>query len=356
MASPLLEMECALGSQFGNEDVLTMGIQPKPTWKAKSKMLLIKVYAVSLSPSDYRIMSGDADYVKKPKQWPYIPGGDVCGVVEESDTPGFNKGDAVIGTWEMAGYGALAEYTLIQSDLASLKPPSISFCDGAALANSASHAMFAVKKADIKPGSRVLVIGGSGGVGSMVVQMARNAGAAFIAVTSTNTDLVKSLGADLAIDYRDEKWWLNNQIRAQPLDAVIDCAEGVTAWRQARAAGVLKTGRRGGKWVAVVPENWDIVMHRLTQVLAWGFPTLYRWIWTRLFSRWTPKWIMNMADVNGETIATVCDHVVHNNLRVVCDPAGPFPFTEKGVRDAFRLHKSRRAQGKVVIQIKHDSD
>jgi NADPH:quinone reductase-like Zn-dependent oxidoreductase len=125
-------MRAAIASSFGKPDdvIQVIADRPKPVLVPGSKKLLIRVHACSLSPGDVRMLLGEADFVKKPKGgFPYVPGGDVCGIVEEMDTElqnaRFKVGDEVIGTWETFGEGGLAgALSSIPTNGARLRAPS----------------------------------------------------------------------------------------------------------------------------------------------------------------------------------------------------------------------------------------
>lgn len=273
MVSEKAKMRAITASKWGSSGVLKMDDERlvpmalagmKDSGKGK---LLLRVRACSLSPSDYRMLTGDASLIKKPKDgFPYVPGGDVCGVVLEvgKGVDGFKKGDEVVATWDIFGVGGLAEYAVVDSRFAALKPPAISAAVGAAAANSATHAMKAVELARVSEGDRVLVLGGSGGVGSCVVQLAKAAGAAFVAATTTAGPLVASLGADRVIDYTQEDWAKLPEFEEAPFDVIIDCAVGLAAWQAAQRSSVLPRGR----FVAVVLKEWRIVVKNPLQVRA----------------------------------------------------------------------------------------
>jgi threonine dehydrogenase-like Zn-dependent dehydrogenase len=89
------------------------------------------------------LAAGDGSLIKKPKAFPYIPGGDICGTVEAigPDVTDFQPGDAVVATWSVFGEGGLAEYAIVNSKLTVKKPDAITQIEGAALANSAGHAV-----------------------------------------------------------------------------------------------------------------------------------------------------------------------------------------------------------------------
>ena len=125
---------------------------PRPVVKRGSGKLLVRVLTMSLSPGDWRTLNGSASLVRHPK-FPYVPCHDVCGAVVEVDpelaAPGFKVGDSVIGTWDMMASGGLAEYALVDPKLTVLKPEGVSAVDAAALANSAGHALEAVRHAQV---------------------------------------------------------------------------------------------------------------------------------------------------------------------------------------------------------------
>jgi 2-methylene-furan-3-one reductase len=311
--------------------------------------LLVRVQACSLSPSDYRMLTGDASLVKKPRIFPYVPGGDVCGVVEEVGevVTGFKVGDSIVGTWNVWGEGGLAEYTLVDSKLAVLKPDNISAVQGAALANSAGHAICAVRAAAVSPGNRVLVLGGSGGVGSSIVQLSKMEGAAFIAATSTDAAMVTSLGADRVIDYTKEEWWTLPEFQAEPFDVIIDCAEGYQAWTAANKNGLLSGT---GRFIAVVLNEWGIVIKNPMHLFSFLAPPAGRMM-RKIFWPFGPRYKMFLGDVDGKVLKEVMALVQAGELKPVLDPKSPFPFTEEGVKAAWKLHESRHGHGKVVIEI-----
>merc|ERR1719471_1066200 len=104
----------------------------------------------------------------------------------------------------MVPVGGLSEYAVIATNRAAKKPPSID----ALTAASSLTAAAAVRACQfIEPGDRVLILGGSGGVGSAAIQLAKAKGASFVATTSTRTELVQRCGADAVVDHTRENWW-----------------------------------------------------------------------------------------------------------------------------------------------------
>lgn len=274
----------------------------------------------------------------------------------------FKVGDTIIGTWDNYGVGGMSEYALVQTDCAALKPPSLTPEEGAALVNSPVHALKIVEDASIQQGDRVLVLGGSGGVGTSVVQMLQHTAASFVACTSTDVPLMTALGAHRTVNYLQEKWWEIPAFREQPFDVIIDCAEGSEGW--ARCGGVLKAGSKGGRWVAVVLNHWEIPMTAWYHVCALACPVLGRVLcngglccccWGPCVRRCSPKYVVHTSTVTSEDIAKTaryCDqHIRKNDFRVVLHDDRAFPFTLEGVVAAFTMMENRKGHGNVVVKI-----
>lgn len=329
---------------------------PKPQLDPNSNDLLVRVLACALNPGDCRLMNGSVSLVMKPSKFPYIPGIDLCGVVEAVGakcTPlgKFKVGDRIIGSQDVFTHGSFAEYALINSNLAALAPPQ-SVCsdlEAASLPVAGCTAVQAIKDAQVGPGSRVLVIGGSGGVGSLVIQLAKLKGATFVATTSTNTKLVGSLGADLAINYREADWWdvLKRDERDddQRLDAIIDCVGDDASWRHCDDH-VLK--KRSGRYIAVVDAP-------NTQVRTIG--DLFRFIGPMLWRSWNPfttsyKMVSSFPKTRElEELVALLNRHPKQQLHAVLDASSPFELTLEDMERAVALQTSQRAKGKLVFRV-----
>ena len=347
-------MKCILVNGYGAvEDVVSFkNDHPKPKLKPKSNQILVRVLACSTSPGDWRTMSGSVDAVRKPDV-PYIPSQDICGIVEEVDgNSDFKSGDCIIGTWSFVALGGMAEYALIESKYAVKKPDCITPLEAAALANSSVNAMLAVRDAGVEKGQRILVIGGSSAVGLGIIQLVKDAGASFVATTTTDEPLVKSLGADMVVDYRTQNWWEIPEFKSNPFDKIFDCAEGLSAWLHAKDEGVLKTGWNGGCFIGVVADNPTFELHSMWDIAReLSGAMLGRPIWTTLFSLFVPKFKMLFSAPRDNSLAELFKLVVEGRIKAVLDPQSPFPFTEEGAKSAYKLQASRHAHGKIVIQI-----
>ncbi|MBX3239716.1 MAG: NAD(P)-dependent alcohol dehydrogenase [Chitinophagaceae bacterium] len=198
-------MKAYTRNRYGGPEILHLEEIEKPV--VRETHLLVKVYANSLNPADWRLLRGDPFFARfflglfRPKY--KIPGADFAGVVVEtgSSVTNFKVGDKVFG--ETLTGGAFAEYCSIASGVCACMPEGWSFKEMACLPVAGLTALQAVvTHGKLKAGETVLVNGASGGVGHFVVQLAKALGAKVTAVCSTrNTDFVKSLGADAVIAY-----------------------------------------------------------------------------------------------------------------------------------------------------------
>src|SRR5438876_1375141 len=215
----------------GGPEVLKYENAPRP--QPKDDEVLIRVMAAAVNPVDVFIREGRSN------QFPLIPGMDVAGVVEQAgnEVTKFKPGDAIYAYLSFEEQGGYAEFAVTKQDHAALKPKSIDFEQAAAVPLAATTAWQAlVDKAGLSTGQTVLIHGGSGGVGTFAVQIAKARGAKVIATASTaNQDLLKQLGANVAVDYTKTKF----EDVAKDVDAVLDPVGKETL---ARSYGVVKKG------------------------------------------------------------------------------------------------------------------
>jgi NADPH:quinone reductase-like Zn-dependent oxidoreductase len=201
----------------------------------KEDEILVRVIASGVNPADPLIVSGKYAQMFG-THLPLIPGYDIAGIVETTGAKvtRFKAGDAVYA-YVLWG-GGWAEYCLTNESEATPKPKSLTFIETAAVPLAALTAWQAFDTANLRAGQTVLIHGGSGGVGSFAVQIAKARGAKVIATASTaNQDLLKQLGADVAIDYTKTKF----EDVAKEVDLVLDCVGKDTL---TRSYGVVKKG------------------------------------------------------------------------------------------------------------------
>jgi NADPH:quinone reductase-like Zn-dependent oxidoreductase len=208
--------------------------------------ILVKVHAASVNPVDFKIRSGKYPAVNEDRL-PYILGRDASGIVEKcgagADT--FKVGDAVFGMVGIHG-GGYAQKVVMAQDAVAAKPANLDHVHAAAVplaGQTAWQGLF--RYGEVKSGQRILVHGGSGGVGHFAIQFAKAKGAHVTTTVSTaNVEFVRGLGADVVIDYKKQPF---EQV-ARDLDMVFDLIDGET--RQ-KSWGVLK---KGGILVSTLTE------------------------------------------------------------------------------------------------------
>ncbi|MBS9463962.1 NAD(P)-dependent alcohol dehydrogenase [Flagellimonas sp. 389] len=240
-------MKAVLYQKYGPPSVLKVTAIEKPI--PKDHEILVKIHAATVTSGDVRLRSSDFPTLFwlparlifglfKPKK--KILGHELSGVVEEKgkDVTRFNIGDEVFGTTTMLGTGSYAEYICLPEQwkhgVVDVKPTNLSFNKAAALPIGGMTALFLLEKAKISKGKSVLVYGASGSVGSYAVQIAKSFSSSVTGVCSTsNIDMVKSLGADKTVDYTQEDYALLEET----FDIVFD-AVGKTS--KSKAKKVLK--------------------------------------------------------------------------------------------------------------------
>jgi NADPH:quinone reductase-like Zn-dependent oxidoreductase len=241
--SPAPIMKAIVVHEYGPPDVLKLEDAPRP--EPKDDQVLMRVFAAGVNPVDASIRSGK--YAKFfGTKLPWIPGFDIAGVVEKAGAKvtKFKTGDSVYAMAGPKSGGGYAEYAVASEMEAALKPKSLNYIEAAGVPGVALTAWQAlIDTAKLSAGQTVLIHGGSGGVGTFAIQIAKARGAKVIATASTrNQDLLKQVGADVAIDYTKQKF----EDIAKDVDVVLDSVGGDT---RSRSYGVVK---KGGFIVSIV--------------------------------------------------------------------------------------------------------
>ena len=211
--------------EYGSADVLKYEEVEKPVPKADE--LLIKVRAASVNPLDWRLMEGNPRFLRlffglrKPRLG--RPGVDVAGDVEAvgRNVTQFKPGDKVFGGCS----GAFAEYACTTASKLAMKPDNVTFEQAASVNVAGLTALQGLRdKGKIQPGSKVLINGAAGGVGTFAVQVAKSFGAHVTGVCSTgNVEMVRSIGADEVIDYTLQDFTTSDLTSNQRYDLILDC-------------------------------------------------------------------------------------------------------------------------------------
>ncbi|MEN3277400.1 MAG: hypothetical protein V7631_3190 [Massilia sp.] len=224
--------------QYGGREVLSIDDIPVP--EIAPDEVLVRVVAASINPVDWKVRAG---YLAQmiPHPLPLTLGWDVSGVVERvgAAVTQWQVGDAVFSRPDLARNGTYAEFVAIRAVECARKPRTISHVEAASLPLAGITAWEVLHDAArVGPGQRVLVHAGSGGVGSLAIQIAKAAGATVIATTSSrNLALVESLGADQVVDYTTSRV----ADAVEPVDAVFDTLGGEVqeaSWSLLKPGGI----------------------------------------------------------------------------------------------------------------------
>jgi NADPH:quinone reductase-like Zn-dependent oxidoreductase len=208
------------------EEVLELKEVEKPT--PKDNEVLVKIFAASVNFNDLAFVKGEPFLSRlwtgflKPKH--KILGTDIAGRVEAvgKNVTGINPGDEVFAEIGSDGYGAFAEYVAVPGKSVVIKPANISFEEAAAVPQAAVTALQGLQdQIQIQPGQKVLVNGASGGIGTFAIQLAKSFGAEVTGVCSSdNLKLIRSIGADYVIDYKQEDFTMGKKKYDLILDIV----------------------------------------------------------------------------------------------------------------------------------------
>ena len=219
------QMRAIIYTAYGPPEVVQLTEVDKPA--PKDNEVLIKVYATTVNRTDCGFRSAEYFISRffsglfRPKN--KVLGNEFAGVVEAigKGVTSFNPGDKVFG-YNDQKFGAHAEYMTIQEHEAiTTMPRNLTFLEAAPIPEGAHYALCDLKAAKIKPGQNVLIYGATGAIGSAAVQLAKHFGAKVTGVCNTkNTDLVKSLGADLVIDYTKQDFTKTGHTYDLVFDAV----------------------------------------------------------------------------------------------------------------------------------------
>lgn len=242
-------MRAARIHEYGPPDVLRIDDVPEP--RVGPRDLRVEVRAASVNPVDVKIRSGGQRAIIH-YRLPWTLGLDFAGVVAEvgSAVTRFEVGDEVYGSPTHRRPGTYAEQLAVDERAVARKPRNLSFTEAASLPLVGLTAWDAlVVKARLRAGQRVLVHAGSGGVGTFAIQLAKDLGAHVATTCSAkNHELVTSLGADEAIDYRTQRF----EEELSDYDVVLDAIGGET---RERSFEVLRRGGHLSTMIGGVPDE-----------------------------------------------------------------------------------------------------
>ena len=224
---------------YGDRSVLQFGDAPKPAIAPDEA--LVRVVAAAVNPIDWKIRQGHLKTMV-PYVFPLTLGWDFSGVIEAlgSEVSSLAVGDAVFSRPDIRRDGSYAEYVAVRAVEIARKPKTISHIEAASIPLVGITAWETiVSVGNLVAGQKALIYAASGGVGSLAVQIAKSRGAHVVATTSSaNIELVRSLGADQVIDYRNQRFADN----VKDVDVVVDTVGGdvqASSWSVLRRGGIL---------------------------------------------------------------------------------------------------------------------
>nr|GEX27652.1 2-methylene-furan-3-one reductase-like [Tanacetum cinerariifolium] len=307
-------MKAWLYDDYGDVNVLKLSTDV-PVPQINDDQVLLKVVAAALNPYDFKRRQGYVQQYASDSPLPIIPGLDVAGIVVKvgSHVERLKEGDQVYGDViekvfdEPKQFGTLAEYVAVEEKLLALKPKNLDFIQAAALPVAIETAYEGLERARFSEGKSILVLNGAGGVGSLVIQLAKHVfGASQVAATSSTgkLELLKSLGVDVAINYTKE----NFEHLPDKYDVVYDCI----GQPEKAVKAVNETGVAVSITGPIPPPGFHFVLTS-----------------------------------NGSMLTKLSPYLESGKVKAVVDPKSPFPFEK--VNEALTHLETLRATGKIVI-------
>ncbi|GKT24843.1 NADP-dependent oxidoreductase [Acidovorax sp. SUPP3334] len=335
-------MKALTFKRYGKSPEIGFTDLPRPTLQPDE--MLVEVHAVGLNPIDNMITTGMFKPVLK-FQLPATMGSDLAGVVKEvgSRVKRFKPGDAVFASLFDLGTGSLAEYAVVPERVAAFKPANLDFVQAASVPMVALTSWQAMKeRAGVRPGQKVFIPAGSGGIGTMAIQLAKHFGAKVGTTTSTaNVELVRGLGADEVIDYKKQAF----EKQLSGYDMALGTLKGDEI---EKSIGIL---RAGGKIVSLVGplDAAFATARRLNFILKFVFGLMSRKI-RQLAAKQNVSFSFLFVRPDGGQLSEIGELLQAGQVRPVIDQV--FPFQK--ACEALEYLAQGRAKGKVVVQIKPD--
>jgi NADPH:quinone reductase-like Zn-dependent oxidoreductase len=333
-------MKALTFKRYGKADQLAFVDTPRPT--PKPDEILVQVHAAGLNPIDNMIPQGTFKPILR-FQLPATLGSDLAGVVVEvgNRVTRFKPGDEIFASIFDLGTGALAEFAVVPETAAALKPPNLDFVQAASIPMVALTSWQALnERARLKPGQKVFIPAGSGGIGTFAIQLAKYLGATVGTTTSSgNVDLVRSLGADDVVDYNKQQF----ETVLRDYDAVLGTIKGDAI---EKSLGILK----GGSTIVSLIGPPDAAFARargMNFFMVFLFGLLSRKI-IRGAGKRGAEYSFLFVHPDGGQLSQIAEILKSGHIRPVIDKV--FPFAQ--AKDALGYLAKGRAKGKVVVQMR----
>jgi NADPH:quinone reductase-like Zn-dependent oxidoreductase len=333
-------MKAFILDRYGSADRVRAGDVPDP--EPREDEVLVQVHAAGVNLLDSKIRNGEFKLIL-PYRLPLVLGHDVAGVVVRvgSRVRRFKPGDEVYARPADGRIGAFAAFIATKEDDVAIKPKALTMEEAASIPLVGLTAWQAlIERANLTRGQKVLIHAGSGGVGTFAIQLAKHVGATVATTTSTaNVDLVRSLGADIAIDYKKEDF--AHVLR--DYDVVLNSLDKVTLEKSLR---VLKPG---GQLISIsgppdaafarsIGASW--VLRMMMGVLSYGIRSKAK--------RRQAHFSFLFMRANGDQLSEITSLIDDGIIRPVVDRVFPFAST----KEAMAYVEAGRAKGKVVVSLR----
>jgi NADPH:quinone reductase-like Zn-dependent oxidoreductase len=326
--------------RYNSKDAVRLGDMPEP--EVRDDDVLVQVHAASVNQLDAKIRNGELKRVS-PYRLPLILGNDGAGVVVRagSNVRRFKPGDEVYARPNQDRIGTFAEFIAMNEADVALKPRNLTMEDAASIPLVGLTAwQVLIERATLTQGHKVLIHAGSGGVGTFAIQLARHLGATVATTTSAaNFDLVKSLGANVVIDYKKDDF----ETLLNGYDVVLHSLGKDTLDKSLQ---VLKPGGQlisitGPPDVAFARENGsNWFLQQVMRLLSFGIRTKAR--------RRGVSYSFVFMRANGEQLRKITSLIEAGVIRPVVDRIFPLEATT----EALAYLETGRAKGKVVIKVR----
>ena len=327
-------------NRYSREDKLQLVELPEPV--VKENDVLIEVHSASINQLDVKLKDGEFKLLL-PYKFPLILGHDVAGIVIKvgSKVNRYKVGDEVFARPADFRIGTFAEYIAIDEHDVALKPKNVSMEQAASIPLVALTVWQAfVEKANLKKGQKVFIQAGSGGVGTIAIQLAKHFGATVATTTSAdNFELVKSLGADIVIDYKTQDF----ETILKEYDLVLNSQDEKTLEKS------LRLVKSGGKVISISGPP-DMAFAKEIG-LSWLMKIAIFFLSRKVRSQAKKLGIdysFLFMQANGKQLLEIGKLIEADVIRPVVDKV--FPFED--INEAMSYVASGRAKGKVIVKVK----
>jgi NADPH:quinone reductase-like Zn-dependent oxidoreductase len=333
-------MKAFIVDRYGKKNGVRIGEMPDPD--VRENDVLVQVHAAAVNLLDSKIRNGEFKLIL-PYRLPLILGNDVAGVVVRvgSRVRRFKPGDQVYARPPLDRIGSFAELISMNEDAVAIMPKELTMEEAASIPLVGLTAWQAlIERANLKKGQKVLIHAGSGGVGTFAIQLAKHLGATVATTTSAaNLDLVKSLGADTAIDYKTTDF----EKVLSDYDVVLNSLGTETLNKS------LQVLKPGGKLISISgPPDPDFAEEQRSTWLLKQVMRLLSYRIRKKAKQCHISYSFLFMRASGDQLREITSLIDSGTIRPVVDRVFPFELT----KEAMTYVENGRAKGKVIVKVR----